>query len=183
MMFLCLYISRWWHQTWDTAPYFTVVNQSEARISMEHGIKLLILAWDICFYHQSPHKSPHQITWWLRLLLMAWTNFNPSMDSNCIYPRVLNEITYPLTNFNNGCNYVSMLGFKLIHASKRAPGDMRFWVLQCSYCCEICQVSWELRHQSNFIAIGNLLTLATLTDFRKHQNLLHFLPFCKTELA
>ena len=36
--FLCLYISRWWRQTWDTAPYFTVVNQSEARISTEHGI-------------------------------------------------------------------------------------------------------------------------------------------------
>ena len=34
---LC-YISRWWRQTWDTAPYFTVVNQSEARISTEHGI-------------------------------------------------------------------------------------------------------------------------------------------------
>ena len=38
MTFLCLYISRWWRQTWDTPPYFTVVNQSEARISTEHGI-------------------------------------------------------------------------------------------------------------------------------------------------
>ena len=45
MMFLCLYISRWWRQTWDTAPYFTVVNQSEARISTEHGIKQYITAW------------------------------------------------------------------------------------------------------------------------------------------
>ena len=36
--FLCLYISCWWCQTWDTAPYFKVVNQSEARISTEHGI-------------------------------------------------------------------------------------------------------------------------------------------------
>ena len=42
MTFLCLYISRWWRQTWDTAPYLTVVNQSEARISTEHGIKLSI---------------------------------------------------------------------------------------------------------------------------------------------
>ena len=40
MTFLCLYISRWWRQTWDTAPYFTVVNQSEARISTEHGINI-----------------------------------------------------------------------------------------------------------------------------------------------
>ena len=32
---------RWWRQTWDTAPYFTVVNQSEARISTEHGIILV----------------------------------------------------------------------------------------------------------------------------------------------
>ena len=42
MTFLCLYISRWWRQTWDTAPYFTVVNQSEARISTEHGINMHI---------------------------------------------------------------------------------------------------------------------------------------------
>ena len=39
MTFFCLYISRWWRQTWDTPPYLTVVNQSEARISTEHGIK------------------------------------------------------------------------------------------------------------------------------------------------
>ena len=38
MTFLCLYISRWWRQTWNTPLYFTVVNQSEARISTEHGI-------------------------------------------------------------------------------------------------------------------------------------------------
>ena len=38
MTFLCLYISRWWRQTWDTAPYFTVFNQSEAII--EHGISV-----------------------------------------------------------------------------------------------------------------------------------------------
>ena len=42
MTFLCLYISRWWRRTWDTAPYFTVVNQSEARISTEHGIYIYI---------------------------------------------------------------------------------------------------------------------------------------------
>ena len=32
-------ISRWWRQPWDTPLYFTVVNQSEARISTEHGMK------------------------------------------------------------------------------------------------------------------------------------------------
>ena len=42
MTFLCLYISRWWRQTWDTPPYLTVVNQSEARISTEHGISVYI---------------------------------------------------------------------------------------------------------------------------------------------
>ena len=52
MTFLCLYISRWWRQTWDTAPYFTVVNKSEARISTEHGIRLLIHA-------ESPLKLDH----------------------------------------------------------------------------------------------------------------------------
>ena len=43
MTFLCLYISRWWRQTWDAATYFTVVNQSKARISAEHGINNNIL--------------------------------------------------------------------------------------------------------------------------------------------
>ena len=43
MTFLCFYISRWWRQTWDTAPYFTTVNQSEGRISTEHGIILYIV--------------------------------------------------------------------------------------------------------------------------------------------
>ena len=45
MTFLCLYISRWWRQTWDTAPYFTVVNQPEARISTEHGINTYTSTW------------------------------------------------------------------------------------------------------------------------------------------
>ena len=42
--------------------------------------------------------------------------------------KVLDEITYPFLNFNgatahiiNGCNYLSMLGFKLIHVSKKGP--------------------------------------------------------------
>ena len=38
MTFLSFYISRWWHQTRGTPLYFTVVNQSEARIRTEHGI-------------------------------------------------------------------------------------------------------------------------------------------------
>ena len=42
MTFLCLYISRWWRQTWDTASYFTVVNQSQAIISTEHGTSIYI---------------------------------------------------------------------------------------------------------------------------------------------
>ena len=39
MKFISLYISRWWHQTWDTSIYFMVVSQSEASVSTEHGIK------------------------------------------------------------------------------------------------------------------------------------------------
>ena len=56
--------------------------------------------------------------------------------------KVWDKITYPFPNFNsctvdvlgmdklfhptlyNGCNYLSMLGFKLIHVSKRTPGDI-----------------------------------------------------------
>ena len=40
MSFLSHYISRWWSQTWDTCIYFTVVSQSEARVSTDHGIKV-----------------------------------------------------------------------------------------------------------------------------------------------
>ena len=54
MTFVCLYISRWWRQTWDTAPYVTVVNQSEARISTEHGIKLMYLVMSCLFRHICP---------------------------------------------------------------------------------------------------------------------------------
>ena len=59
--------------------------------------------------------------------------------SNYIHHKVWDEITYPIRNFNgctvevwekdkqfhptlyNGCNYLSMLGLKLNHVSKRAP--------------------------------------------------------------
>ena len=34
-----LFISCWWHQTWDTCTYFTVISQSEVRVSTEHGIE------------------------------------------------------------------------------------------------------------------------------------------------
>ena len=45
------------------------------------------------------------------------------------------EITYPIPNFNGvinpqlykGCNYLSMLGLKLIHVSKRALGVSVLW--------------------------------------------------------
>ena len=59
MTFLRLYISRWWRQTWDTAPYFTVVNQSEARISTEHGIKV------------NPTASPFPT------LISSWSQYYP----------------------------------------------------------------------------------------------------------
>ena len=36
--FLSLYISRWWRQTWHTRLYLTVVSQSEANVSTEHGM-------------------------------------------------------------------------------------------------------------------------------------------------
>ena len=57
----------------------------------------------------------------------------PSWISNHTPSKVWDEITYPFLNFNgatvevlqflptlyNGCNYLSMLGLKLIHVSKR----------------------------------------------------------------
>ena len=36
----CLYSSRWWRPMWDTPLYFTGVDQSEARISIEHGLNM-----------------------------------------------------------------------------------------------------------------------------------------------
>ena len=62
MTFLCLYILRWWRQTWDTAPYFTVVNQSEARISTEHGIRGDIL-WVQSLIYDLPLTWLHQSDW------------------------------------------------------------------------------------------------------------------------
>ena len=42
MTFLSLYIWHWWRPTWDACIYFTVVSQSEARVSTEHGINYYI---------------------------------------------------------------------------------------------------------------------------------------------
>ena len=42
MTFLSRCISRWWRQAWDTCIYFTVVSQSEASVSTEHGINIYI---------------------------------------------------------------------------------------------------------------------------------------------
>ena len=64
-----LYISRWWRQTWDTAPYLTVVNQSEARISTEHGINIYI-----------GHK---QEALWVRLCTMCLITFH---EGNGVQP-------------------------------------------------------------------------------------------------
>ena len=71
MTFLCLYISRWWRQTWDTAPYFTVVIQSEARISTEHGIKIhivirVIIGWKCRNDTRWECSSPSIVTLWLK---------------------------------------------------------------------------------------------------------------------
>ena len=51
MTFLCPYISHWWRQTWDMLLYFTVVTQSEARISTEHGITLFITQSTTTWYY------------------------------------------------------------------------------------------------------------------------------------
>ena len=68
MTFLCLYISRWWRQTWDTAPYFTVVSQSEARISKEHGINWHVW-WDMLPMWQLPW--PVLLCWIYNLCVFA----------------------------------------------------------------------------------------------------------------
>ena len=52
--FLSLYISHWWRQTLYTCLHFTVIIKSEAGVSTEHGIKLLIHTVDTSFGHISP---------------------------------------------------------------------------------------------------------------------------------
>ena len=42
--------------------------------------------------------------------------------SNYIHLKVWDEITYPFPNFNGACDYLSMLGWKLIHAKKCTLG-------------------------------------------------------------
>ena len=69
-------------------------------------------------------------------LSLTWFKSNPSMDKH-MPSKVWDEITYPFPNFNgcivevwewisnvtphsnNGCNYLSMLGLKLIYVGKR----------------------------------------------------------------
>ena len=67
MTFLCLYISGWWRQTWDTPLYFTVVNQTKARISTEHGISYDIIWYDMIRYN----KIWYDKIWWCDVM---WCN-------------------------------------------------------------------------------------------------------------
>ena len=72
-------------------------------------------------------------------LLLKWTILIPAWISYHMRIRVRGEITYPFPNFNgctaevwewiskfhlilyNGCNYLSVMGFKLNHISKMGP--------------------------------------------------------------
>ena len=77
-------------------------------------------------------------------LLLTWLTLITAWISNHLPSKVWDEITYPFSNFQwlhhwsldmdkqfhpthyNGCNYLSMPGFKLYHVSKRGPGSR--WV-------------------------------------------------------
>ena len=85
----CLYISRWWRQTWDTALYFTVVNQSEARISREHGIMLPILgtAVDSCGWIHNFYSNQSSV---------------PVFTCACYFVVLSITVGYPLAT----CSYV-----------------------------------------------------------------------------
>ena len=50
MTFPSLYILRLWRQTWDTRLYLTVISQSEARVSTEHGMYIYIYVC-VCEMH------------------------------------------------------------------------------------------------------------------------------------
>ena len=59
-------------------------------------------------------------------LLLTWFNLIPAWISNYIHYKEWDEITYPFLNFNGctlywACDYLSMLGLKLNHVSKRGP--------------------------------------------------------------
>ena len=65
----------------------------------------------------------------------------PAWISNHIRYKVWDEITYPFLNFNGVfhpilykvCNYLSMLGLKLNHVSKRGPSIFNKLNLTTSY--------------------------------------------------
>ena len=78
----------------------------------------------------------HYIQW---PLLLTWFNLIPGWKSNYIRYRVWDEITYPFANFKyegfgnakyfhptlyNACDYLSTLGLKLNHVSKRDPSSL-----------------------------------------------------------
>ena len=65
-----------------------------------------------------------------KLGVKVWDEITyPFPNFNGTAVNVWDEITYPFPNFNgcvhltlyNGCHYLSMLGLKLIHVSKRGP--------------------------------------------------------------
>ena len=66
MTFLCLYISRWWRQTWDTAPYFTVVNHA-IRSENQHGAR------DKCIYtHTGVCSSFNFVVSFVMFIFFVW---------------------------------------------------------------------------------------------------------------
>ena len=85
---------------------------------------------------------------WPEAPLLIWINSNPNMDKLSHDQYTVDEITYPFLTYpfpnftdyivevwewdkyfhptlDNGCNYVSMLGLKLIHISKDGLGTSR----------------------------------------------------------
>ena len=83
------YISRWWRQTLDTPLYFTVVNQSEARISTEQGINIYHNSeTQIELNYMSIMNGNHQYSphW----LLTHWIIWRITKSATCIH--ILNPI-------------------------------------------------------------------------------------------
>ena len=81
---------------------------------------------------------------------------------------VMNKSFHP--TFHNGCDYISMLGLKLTHLSKRAPGSSYSlsWYSECLH-----YLYWSNAHEDENWTQFNILIFA----YKNERSLMHTVLF------
>ena len=161
MTFLSHYISRWWLQTWDTCIYFTVVSQSEARVSTKHGIDMDIIYYISLYslyisielgqvyivdpFHQRVYKHIIQISWKIyvdqarQIMIRSGHNFAHDMTCVKLWPHWIINITIRALHFSHGqdFNYESIKPLwndplpKVINSECHILGSVALIIVSC----------------------------------------------------